>query len=74
MIENLVFHDKLKHIEIEFHYIWDMVQKGSIQLQYVPTEEQVVNVLTKPLSHVKFEYFQDKIGVVQRDLSWKREW
>ena len=29
------------------------------------TNEQFVNVLTKPLSRVKFEYFHDKIGVVR---------
>ena len=28
--ENLVFHDKSKHIEIKYHYIQDMVQKGAI--------------------------------------------
>ena len=50
MTENLVFHYKSKHIEIRFFYIRDMVQKGSIKLQYVSTDEQVANVLTKPLS------------------------
>ena len=74
MIENLVFHDNSKHIEVRYHYIRDMVQKGVVKLKYVPTEEQVENVLTKPLDHVKFEYFWDKLGVVQKDLSWKREW
>ena len=63
-----MFHDKLKHNKIRYHYIWDMVQKGVIKLKYVPTEEQVVDVLTKPLSHVKFEYFQYKLGVVRKDL------
>ena len=24
--KNPVFHDKSKHIEIKYHYIWDMVQ------------------------------------------------
>jgi hypothetical protein len=57
MTENLVFHDKLNHIEIRYHYIRDMVQRGAIKLQYFSTDEQVVNVLTKPLSHVKFEHF-----------------
>ena len=32
MTENLVFHDKSKHIEICYFYIRDMVQKGSIKL------------------------------------------
>ena len=73
MTENLVFHDKSKHIEIKYHFIRDMVQKGAVKLKYVPTEEQVADVLTKPLAHVKFEYFQDKLGVVQKDLYRKRE-
>ena len=38
MTENLVFHDKLKHIEIQYFYIRDMVQKGAMQLQYVSTD------------------------------------
>ena len=56
IIENLVFHDKMKHIEIRYFYIRDMVQKGAIKLQYVSTDGQVVDVLTKPLSRVKFEH------------------
>jgi hypothetical protein len=61
--ENPVFHDKSKHIEIRYHYIRDMVQKGAVKLQYVATDEQIADVLTKPLSRVKFVYFRDKLGV-----------
>ena len=57
MIENLVFHNRSKHIEICYHFIHDMVQRGALKLQYISTDEQVVDVLTKPLSHVKFEHF-----------------
>ena len=64
MIGNPIFHDKSKHIEIKYHFIRDMVQKGAVNLKYVPTKEQVADVLTKPLAHVKFEYFRDKLGVV----------
>jgi hypothetical protein len=39
MTENLVFHDKSKNIEIWYHYIRDMVQRGAIKLQYVGTNE-----------------------------------
>ena len=42
LIENPVFHDKSKDIEIKYHFIRDMVQKGALKLKYVPTEEQVV--------------------------------
>ena len=57
MTENLVFHDKTKHIKVRYHYIRDMVKKGAVKLKCVPIEEQVADVLTKPLSRVKFEYF-----------------
>ena len=39
LLENLVFHDKSKHIEKKYHYIRDMVQRGAVKLQYVATEE-----------------------------------
>jgi hypothetical protein len=64
MTENSVFHDMSKHIEIRYHYIYDMVQRGAIKLQYVSMNEQFVDVLTKPLSHVKFAHLRDKIGIV----------
>ena len=43
-----------------------MVHKGPVNIKYVPTQEQVADVLTNPLAHVKFEYFQDKLGVLQK--------
>jgi hypothetical protein len=62
--ENPVFHDRSKHIEIRYYYIRDMVQRGAVRLQFVTTEDQVLDVFTKPLSRTKFEYFRDKLGVV----------
>jgi hypothetical protein len=73
MTEDLVFHDRSKHIEIRYHYIRDMVQRGALKFQYISTDEQVVDVLTKPLSRVKFEYFRDKLGIVRKDLPRKGE-
>jgi hypothetical protein len=37
--ENPVFHDRSKHIEIRYYYLKDMVQRGSVRLQFVTTEE-----------------------------------
>ena len=71
MSENPVFHDKSKHIEIKYHYIGDMVQMGVVKLQYVAMEEQIADVLTKPLERVKFEYFKEKLGVLQIEVSSK---
>ena len=69
--ESTVFHDKSKHIEIKCHYIRDMVQRGVVKLQYVVTDEQIDDVLTKPLARLKFEYFREKLGVLQIEISSK---
>ena len=50
-----------------------MVQNGAIKLQYVSIDEEFDDVLTKSLSRVKFEYFRDKLDVVQKDFSCKEE-
>ena len=52
-------------MEIKYHYIRDMVQRGAVNLLYVSTDEQIAVVLTKPLVRVKFEYFREKLGVLQ---------
>ena len=64
MSKNSVSHGNSKHIEIKYHYIKDMVQREALKLQYVATEEQIADVLTKPLARVKFEYFREKLGVL----------
>ena len=73
MSENPVFHDKSKHIEIKYHYIRDMVQRGAVKLLYVATEEQIADVLTKPLARLNFEYFRERLGVLQIEASSQRQ-
>ena len=42
-----------------------------MKLQYVVTDEQIADVLTKPLARVNFEYFREKLGVLQIEVSSK---
>ena len=69
MLENPVFHDKSKHIEIKYHYIRDIVQRGAVKLQHVAMEEQIADVLMNPLVRLKFEYFRERLGVLQIEYS-----
>jgi hypothetical protein len=49
MTENPVMHQRTKHIDIRYHFVRERVESGDIKLEYVPTEEQLADLLTKPL-------------------------
>jgi hypothetical protein len=63
VIKNLVMHDWSKHIEIRFHYIRECLERGLIKVDFIRTEEQLDDILTKPLARVKFEELRSKISV-----------
>ena len=71
--ENLVFHDKSKHIEIKYHYIRDMVQIKIVQMKYLSTHEQIADIFTKTLSKTNFNYFHERLGLVENASLAKRE-
>lgn len=54
-------HKRSKHYGIEFAFFKQSVELGEIVPQYVPTEEQAADMLTKTLSVVKFTEFRDKV-------------
>ena len=54
ILENPMFHDRSKHMEMRYHYVRDMVQRRAISLGYISTDEQTADVLIKPLSKTKF--------------------
>jgi hypothetical protein len=44
--KNPIFHDQSKHVEMKYHYIRDLVQKGVVKLLYIGTYEQIEYVVT----------------------------
>ena len=46
---NLVYHARTKHIEIDIHYVRNLVSENKLDVRYVPTEEQPADLLTKAL-------------------------
>ena len=68
-----MFHDRLKHIEIKYHYIIDMVQRKEVQVHYLPTHEHIADIFTKPLTKTKFEYFHEILGLVENASLAERE-
>ena len=66
LAKNPQFHARTKHIDIQHHYVREQVNAGSVALEYVPTEKQVADGLTKALCKDKFETFRKLIGLEPR--------
>jgi hypothetical protein len=52
--KNPVFHERSKHIDVRFHFIRDCLENGLLDVEHVRTEEQLADILTKPLGRDKF--------------------
>ncbi|RVW91845.1 Retrovirus-related Pol polyprotein from transposon RE2 [Vitis vinifera] len=49
LCSNPIFHSHMNHVAIDFHFIKDQVQNGALRIAHVSSEDQLADVLTKPL-------------------------
>lgn len=61
---NPVFHSRMKHIAIDYHFVRGQVQHGALRVSHVNTKDQLADALTKPLSRARFLDLIGKIGVI----------
>jgi histone deacetylase 1/2 len=60
---NLIFHARTKHVEVDYHFVRDRVAKKEIEVRFISSQDQLADVLTKPLPHAPFTYFWSKLHV-----------
>jgi hypothetical protein len=59
--KNDVHHNRTKHIDIRHHFIREALTAGTLELEYVPTQEQLADILTKGLGANAFVRLRDRI-------------
>nr|GFB36073.1 ribonuclease H-like domain-containing protein [Tanacetum cinerariifolium] len=63
MSANHVQHQHIKHIEIDIHFVHDMVKAGHVRVLHVPSRFQYADIFTKGLSSALFENFQSSLSI-----------
>jgi hypothetical protein len=63
MARNPQFHKRAKHIAVRWHWIRDLVEKGTVDIQSCRDPEQTADVLTKALAHPKHKKHTDEMGL-----------
>lgn len=66
LIKNPVFHKRVKHIDIRFHYIRERYAQKDFTLEYIASKEQHADILTKPLPRQLHMYHREALGICEK--------
>jgi len=65
---NPIFHSRMKHIAVDFHFVRNQVQLKQVQVVHIQSSDQLADTLTKALSKSAFDRHMFKLGVVAHCL------
>jgi hypothetical protein len=66
--KNPAYQSKTKHIDVQYHFVRDMVESNKVLLEKVDTLENIVDSLTKFVSAVKFSWCREAMGIAALGL------
>ncbi|KAI3514490.1 hypothetical protein L1887_12931 [Cichorium endivia] len=58
MSQNPVAHKRAKHIDLDYHFVRELVASGKLHTKFIPTKLQVADIFTKSLPRPQFEHFR----------------
>ncbi|KAA0057218.1 retrovirus-related Pol polyprotein from transposon TNT 1-94 [Cucumis melo var. makuwa] len=61
--KNPVLHKRSKHIDVKFHFLRDLTRDGVIELYYCKSEDQIADIMTKPLKLPAFQKLRELLEV-----------
>lgn len=63
--KNPVMHGRCKHIDVRFHFLRDLTKEGTVELVHCGSQEQIADIMTKPLKLDVFLKLRGYLGVCQ---------
>jgi len=67
LVKNPTYHSKTKHIDVQYHFVRDMIKDKKVLLVKVDTLKNTANALTKSVSFDKFPWCRETMGIVGLD-------
>jgi hypothetical protein len=68
LVQNPEFHKRTKHIDVVFHLIRELQERGDISVFYVPTKLQLADILTKALTPDTFHKLRLALNISKKVL------
>lgn len=70
--KNPVLQGWSKHIDVKYHFLRDLTNDEVINLVYCRSEDQIADILTKPLKFPAFQKLRELLGVCNsKDFIWE---
>lgn len=63
MVKDTRLSRRTKHVDIKYHFVKEMCNTGLVKLTYVPSEENVADIMTKPLGPTRIKKLRELIGI-----------
>jgi len=64
LTKNPVQHSRMKHIEIQHHFIHDHVSNEDCEVQFIETNKQLADFFTKPLARDRFNLLRTELSIL----------
>lgn len=64
LVVNPVHHNRIKHRSLDYHFIRERVKTNSLQVAFIASQDQKVDLLTKALPTARFLQMRSKLGLL----------
>ena len=62
LASNPVFHARTKHVEVDYHFIWENVLRKDLSIHHISTQDNVADIFTKGIHPKRFYLLSSKLG------------